>query len=71
MVTMKNKTALVIGGTSGIGKATVNMLLERGAVVHVVGRSIHKISDQQNLIKHKAGISKFEDVEVLIAEKKI
>lgn len=55
---MKNvKTAIIIGGTSGIGKATALQLLDQGVQVHVVGRSIHKIADANNLTKHKVDIT--------------
>jgi NAD(P)-dependent dehydrogenase (short-subunit alcohol dehydrogenase family) len=67
MEQFKNKTALVIGGTSGIGYATVNSLLAEGASVHVVGRSMDKIADMPNLIKHQADITKHDDVQNLIA----
>jgi len=52
-----NKTALVIGGTSGIGKATAQTLLNAGAQVHVVGRSTNKIADAPNLTKHQVDIT--------------
>lgn len=37
------KTALIIGGSSGIGRATVETLLQEGAHVHAVGRSQAKL----------------------------
>ncbi len=64
----KNKIALIIGGTSGIGHATVTALLEEGATVHVVGRSVDKIADASNLIKHRIDISNSNDVQKLISE---
>lgn len=64
----KTKTAIVIGGTSGIGGATVDMLLADGVVVHVVGRGLHKIPDNSNIVKHQADISKEVDVTNLVAE---
>ena len=36
---MSDKTAVVVGGTSGIGLATARQLSERGATVHVTGRN--------------------------------
>lgn len=60
------KTALVVGGTSGIGLATVQELLAGGARVHVVGRSVEKMKDQENLIKHKVDITSQNDVDDLI-----
>lgn len=68
MEEFKNKVALVIGGTSGIGSATANALLENGAIVHIVGRNVEKVTDMPNLIKHKVNISNTEEVKSLIAE---
>lgn len=58
MTQFKNKTVLVVGGTSGIGKATVILLLEQGAWVHIVGRNVATVSDKPNLIKHQADITR-------------
>lgn len=62
------KVALVIGGTSGIGNATTNALLENGAIVHIVGRNVNKVADADNLIKHTVNISNTEEVNALISE---
>ena len=44
----KNKTALVIGGTSGIGKATAKLLLQQGAEwVAIIGSSAEKLKDTE------------------------
>jgi NAD(P)-dependent dehydrogenase (short-subunit alcohol dehydrogenase family) len=68
MSEFKNKVALIIGGTSGIGNATANTLLEAGATVHIVGRNVNKVEDAKNLIKHRIDIKEAKDVEKLIAE---
>ncbi|WP_405205313.1 SDR family NAD(P)-dependent oxidoreductase [Aquimarina sp. LLG6339-5] len=65
MTQFKNKTALVIGGTSGIGKATVTSLINGGATVHVVGRNTSKIEDDENIIKHQVDITDKNSVEEL------
>ena len=59
---LENRVALVIGGTSGIGKATAHALLDAGATVHIVGRNVDKVEDAPRLIKHAANISNQEDV---------
>lgn len=54
---MEKKVAIIVGGTSGIGRATAEQLLGKGAIVHIVGRSIDKVPDQPNLFKHRTDIS--------------
>jgi NAD(P)-dependent dehydrogenase (short-subunit alcohol dehydrogenase family) len=68
MKEFEEKVALVIGGTSGIGNATANALLENGATVHIVGRNVDKVTDTHNLIKHKVNISNTDEVKSLISE---
>ncbi|MEO1515463.1 MAG: SDR family oxidoreductase [Bacteroidota bacterium] len=67
MQNFSNKTALIIGGTSGIGLATTNALLEGGATVHIVGRNTAKVPDAPQLTKHSVDISDMEQVNALIA----
>ena len=66
MSNFTSKTALIIGGTSGIGKATTEALLNQGATVHIVGRNPQKIADAPNLVKHKVDITNREEVNNLI-----
>ena len=42
---MSDHTALVVGGTSGIGLATARRLNALGAAVHVVGRSQERLDE--------------------------
>jgi NAD(P)-dependent dehydrogenase (short-subunit alcohol dehydrogenase family) len=63
MKNLKNKTALIIGGTSGIGYATAKTLLEHGVTVHIAGRNTNKVADAPNLIKHTVDISNQAAVE--------
>lgn len=65
-MSFENKTALIIGGTSGIGRATAEQLHNSGATVHIVGRSVHKIADQDRIIKHQVDISNQTEVNQLI-----
>ena len=64
----EEKVALIIGGTSGIGNATANALLDNGATVHSVGRNVDKVADAPKLIKHTVDISNMDEVESLISK---
>ena len=66
MSNFNSKTALIIGGTSGIGRATTEALLNQGATVHIVGRNPQKIADAPNLLKHKVDITNRAEVAQLI-----
>ena len=66
MTQFNSKTALVIGGTSGIGKATAKSLLMQGATVHIVGRNTDKIADAPNLIKHTVDITDRAQVDTFV-----
>lgn len=66
MSTDTNKIALVIGGTSGIGKATTEQLLAQDITVHIVGRNTRKVSDRTGLIKHQVDITDSTQVGQLI-----
>ena len=58
------KTALVVGGTSGIGLATARLLLARGATVHVVGRDKERLDAlaESGLIGHRADGGNREEI---------
>ncbi len=66
MEIIENKVAIVVGGTSGIGKATTQQLLTKGITVHIVGRNINKVDDQSNLVKHQTDITDSNQLEQLI-----
>ncbi len=52
MQSFKSKTALIIGGSSGIGKSTAELLLKKGAVVHVVGTKENKLDTVKKEFSH-------------------
>src|SRR6478609_4288031 len=65
----KGKTAIVIGGTSGIGKATAKSLLQNGAKVHLVSKdqisianATKELQDFGNVMGHKINISNINEV---------
>lgn len=65
-----SKRALVIGGSSGIGKATAENLLSEGVEVHVVGTKndkleAFKISASGNLTIHKVDITNVTEMSAL------
>ncbi|MEM1322278.1 MAG: SDR family oxidoreductase [Bacteroidota bacterium] len=62
-----NKTAIIVGGTSGIGRATAERLLAQGAEVHIIGRSPQKVADAPNLHKHQVDITDRAQVDQIIA----
>ncbi len=68
MKNLQQKTAIVIGGTSGIGLATTNALLAAGAHVHVVARNPQKMANHSQLSKHQVDITDEKAVEQLILE---
>jgi NAD(P)-dependent dehydrogenase (short-subunit alcohol dehydrogenase family) len=57
-ISMSDRTALVVGGTSGIGLATARRLHGLGATVHIAGRGKERIDDvaasDPGLIGHQA-----------------
>jgi len=64
------KRALIIGGSSGIGKATAKNLLKEGIEVHVVGTNEGKLSSfknevSENLYTHKVDITNGLEVTAL------
>lgn len=66
MENFKDKVVIIIGGTSGIGKATCDQLLSKGAIVHIVGRNPQKVNSHPNLIKHQFDITDQDQLNGLI-----
>ena len=68
MKKFENKVAIIVGGTSGIGKATAKDLLNEGAIVHIVGRSVDKVESLPNLVTYKSDITDTVQIETLISK---
>ena len=73
MSEFNGKTALIVGGSSGIGRATAAILLEKGATVHVVGTNEAKLAAIRNdlgsnVVTHRTDITNREQVDALIAK---
>lgn len=73
MTIFKGKTALILGGTSGIGKATAQILLEQGATVHIVSRTQTSVDAASaelrnfgNVVGHRIDITDRSEVNDLI-----
>jgi NAD(P)-dependent dehydrogenase (short-subunit alcohol dehydrogenase family) len=70
MYTLKGKVAVVTGGTSGIGLATVDLLLEAGAAVAFCGRDQAKLKSARDglLAKYPDATILAERCDVLVPE---
>ena len=68
---MSEKTALVVGGTSGIGLATARRLHALGATVHIAGRSKERLdtvaATDPALIGHRADGGDREEIAGVVA----
>lgn len=51
MKLLKNKTALITGGSTGIGFATAQAFAEQGANIILIGRDIQKLEKAKNKLK--------------------
>jgi NAD(P)-dependent dehydrogenase (short-subunit alcohol dehydrogenase family) len=67
---MSTRTALVIGGSSGIGLATAQILARQGATIHVVGRDPGKLEaasrENAELVGHQADGTVREQLEEVL-----
>lgn len=68
MTSFKGKSALIIGGNSGIGKTVAKTLLEKGATVHIVGRTITKLETTAQELSHLGEVS-IDQVDITNQEK--
>lgn len=70
MTQFAGKTALIIGGSSGIGRATAELLAHGGADVLIVGTNAAKLDSisNSNITKHKASITSQSEVNDLISK---
>ena len=61
---LKEKVALVTGGTTGIGRETSIALARAGAKVIVSGRGIEQGEETVKLIRHQGGEAAFVRADV-------
>ena len=64
---LKDRVALITGGTSGIGEATAILFSREGACVTVTGRNAERGKDVVKRIKHEGGEAIFVRADVSIA----
>ncbi len=72
---LKGKTAIIIGGSSGIGKATAKLLLDKSATVHIVSKdknSIERATKELrtfgNVIGHNVNISNTNEIRSFVSK---
>jgi NADP-dependent 3-hydroxy acid dehydrogenase YdfG len=71
MMSLKNKIVVITGGSSGIGKALVDVAMQQGAKVAVCARNLEKLESQfpngrNDLLCFKADVSKENDCKAFI-----
>src|ERR1700747_22261 len=67
---LEGKTAVITGGTTGIGFATAKLFVEEGAYVFITGRRQKELNEAvkaigSNITDVKGGISKLDALDLL------
>jgi len=71
---LKNKIAVVTGGSEGLGLSIVKKLLGEGCKVHIISRdatkqeSVKKEIDNQDLLFHQADVSNYNEISKSISD---
>jgi len=56
---LEGKVIIVTGGSSGIGRAIANILVNEGAIVHIVGRNEARIKETIKELENRGGKASF------------
>jgi len=67
---LKDKVFIVTGGSSGIGKATAEMLIAKGAKVSITGRDaekVQRVAQEIGALAIPADVSKQEDIDKTVS----
>jgi NADP-dependent 3-hydroxy acid dehydrogenase YdfG len=73
-VEIKNKIAVITGGSDGLGLAIAKLFTNKGAVVHIVGRNQERLqkakesSNSKNLFIHQSDVSNYQSVKNIYDE---
>ncbi len=71
---LKDKTVLITGGSEGLGFSLAKLLVEKGADVHVTGRTKSKLDDaakfidKDNFHTHVADVSSYEEMQNVLMD---
>lgn len=65
---LKDRVALITGGTSGIGAATALLFAREGACVAITGRNTERGKTVVNLMRHEGGEAIFVRADVSVAK---
>ncbi len=60
------KTAVIIGGSSGIGRATAELLISAGTTVHAIGRNAHKLEQFKSSLNGSGDLLFIYQVDITI-----
>jgi len=69
---LKNKTVVITGGSQGLGFSIAQLLVKKGAQVHIISRSVDNLNQadkkikSKNLFLHQGDVSSYSQIEKII-----
>ncbi|MDV3347423.1 SDR family NAD(P)-dependent oxidoreductase [Leptolyngbyaceae cyanobacterium CCMR0082] len=70
-MSIKSKVVLMVGASSGFGKATAEMLLELGCIVYATSRSVEKMQDLLIQKAHLLGLDVTDNASIIASVEQI